>query len=57
MAVVARAEPTRRQPELVITQTHADVTRDVVATLEHAEPRATCLLLACAVAMFLGRPR
>ncbi len=40
--MAAVAPPSRAtRPELVINQTHADVTRDVVATLEPAEPRAT----------------
>ena len=38
MAVVAQPHAARK-PELELTQTHADVTRDVVATLEQAEPR------------------
>ena len=39
MAVVA--PPAGHHDGPVITQTHADVTRDVVATLEPREPRAT----------------
>ena len=52
MAVVAPPSRATR-PELVINQTHADVTRDVVATLEPAS-RGYLLLLGLAVAMFLG---
>ena len=52
MAVVAPPSPAPR-PELVINQTHADVTRDVVATLDPAS-RGYLLLLGLAVAMFLG---
>ena len=53
MAVVARTGPAA-PPELVITQTHADVTRDVVATLEPPS-RGYLMLLGLAVALFLGR--
>ena len=52
MAVVAPPSRATR-PELVINQTHADVTRDVVATLEPAS-RGYLMLLGLAVAMFLG---
>ena len=44
MAAVAHPRPAGRKPELVITQTHADVTRDVVATLE---PASTGLPACC----------
>src|SRR6266508_4427632 len=53
MAVVAPPTPTGHKPELVINQTHADVTRDVVATLDPAS-RGYLLLLGLAVAMFLA---
>jgi molybdopterin-containing oxidoreductase family membrane subunit len=52
MAAVAHPRPAGGKPELVITQTHADVTRDVVATLS---PPSTgyLMLLAGAVSLFL----
>src|SRR5882724_10850195 len=51
MAVVAPPAPPRR-PELVLTQTHADVTRDVVSTLD-PPGRGYLLLLGLAVSFFL----
>src|SRR4030095_7516211 len=53
MAVVAQERPTGAKPELVITQTHADVTRDVVGTLSQPST-GYLMLLACAVAAFLA---
>ena len=52
MAVVARPLP-ERAPELELTQTHADVTRDVVGTLGRAST-GYLLLLGGAVALFLA---
>ena len=52
MAVVAEPRVGRR-PELELTQTHADVTRDVVATLERAST-GYLMLLAGAVFVFLA---
>ena len=51
MAVVAVPRSTR-PPELEITQTHAEVTRDVVATLEPAS-RGYLLLLGLAVSLLV----
>src|SRR6185295_9577619 len=50
MAVVARPSASRK-PELELTQTHADVTRDLVATLEKPSTGYVLLLLG-AVALF-----
>src|SRR5574338_1237354 len=52
MAAVARPRP-ERAPQLEITQSHADVTRDVVATLGRAST-GYLLLLGLAVALFLA---
>ena len=51
MAVVVRPSAVPK-PELVMTQTHADVTRDLVATLEKPSTGYVVLLLG-AVALFL----
>ena len=48
-----RATAIHRRPELAITQTHADVTRDVVAHAGAAEPRATCCCSPRRSALFL----
>ena len=53
MAAVAHPRPAGRKPELEIHQTHADVTRDVVATLSQPST-GYLMLLACAVAMFVA---
>ena len=53
MAAVAQPRPAGRKPELEITQTHADVTRDVVATLGPAST-GYLMLLALAVGTFLA---
>jgi hypothetical protein len=52
MAVVAHPR-IGGKPELELTQTHADVTRDVVATLDPAS-RGYLMLLGGAVAVFLA---
>src|SRR5690348_3437400 len=52
MAAVAHPRPTGGKPELEITQTHADVTRDVVATLSQPSP-GYLMLLAGAVSLFV----
>src|ERR1041384_3157239 len=53
MAAVAQPSPPGGKPELEITQTHADVTRDVVATLNQPSS-GYLMLLAGAVGLFLA---
>ena len=53
MAAVAHPHPPRRTPELEITQTHADVTRDVVGDARARPAAATCCCCCRAVALFL----